>query len=334
MSVRLEPYASADSLTTEDLGSATAIFNAAWADWIEGERPMSTEAYADQDRLVHAPEVQHRFLARDGRGTVVALGSLGWREPEPEPGAAIARVMVAPAARRAGVGTAMAAHLAEVCRDAKRIGMTIEAPVDSPADAACARAGLRADLTIDLNRADTSVATDQMLREWVATGEAAEGYSLIAFDDRVPDELLAPFAAAWHVMNDAPRYEGEPEAEFTPEELRALETAVAAARQRWWGLGVRHDASGDIVGLSHLYLADARPWIGFQGDTGVAAAHRGHRLGAWMKATNHLRLRRERPEVEVVQTWNASSNAPMLRINHALGYQPVRTIRAWYLPLD
>jgi mycothiol synthase len=334
MSASVEPYASADSLTAEDLGSATAIFNAAWADWIPGERPMSTAAYADQDRLVHAPEVQHRFLARDGRGTVVALGSLSWRDPEPEPGGAISRVMVAPSARRSGVGTAMARHLVDVCRDAKRIGMTIEAPVDSPADGACGRAGLRADLTIDLNRADTSVATDELLHDWIATGEAAAGYSLLAFDDRVPDDLLAPFASAWHVMNDAPRYEGEPEAEFTTEELRALEAALVAARQSWWGLGVRHDASGEIVGLSHLFLHGARPWIGFQGDTGVAAAHRGHRLGAWMKATNHLRLRRERGAVEVVQTWNASSNAPMLRINHALGYQAVRTIRAWYLPLD
>jgi GNAT superfamily N-acetyltransferase len=242
--------------------------------------------------------------------------------------------MVAPEARAGGVGSAMFRHLVDVCRDAKRIGVTIEAPVDSLADDMCRRAGLRADITIDLNRALTSVATDELLHEWIATGEAAVGYSLIAYDDRVPDDLLEPFTAARHVMNDAPRYEGEPESVFTAEEVRAAEAASVAARQSWWGLGVRHDATGEIVGLSDLFLPEARPWIGFQGDTGVAAAHRGHRLGAWMKATNHLRLRHERPAVEVLQTWNASSNAPMLRINHPLGYAAVRTIRAWYLPLD
>jgi GNAT superfamily N-acetyltransferase len=338
MRVTIEPSASPDVLSAPDLTAATAIYNAAWAAWVPGERPVSEVAYADGERVFHAPEVQHRFLARadDGarRGQAVALGSVAWRDPEPEPGACITRVMVLPAARGEGVASAMGRHLVEVCRDAKRIGMTIEAPVDSDGDEMCRRAGLRDDLTIDLNRADTRVATDEMLHEWVATGEAAAGYSLVAYDDRVPDDLLDAFTAARHIMNDAPRYEGEPESIFTAEELRAAEAAQAAARQHWWGMGVRHDATGDIVGLSDLFLVDARPWIGFQGDTGVAAAHRGHGLGAWMKATNHLRLRRERPLVEELQTWNASSNAPMLRINHALGYKAVRTIRAWFLPLD
>ena len=105
------------------------------------------------------------------------------------------------------------------------------------------------------------------------------------------------------------------------------------ARHDWWAVGVRHDESGEIVGISDLYLPQARPWIAFQDDTGVAAAHRGHRLGAWMKATNHQRLRRERPEVEVVSTWNATQNAPMLRINRALGFAPAQHFRAWFLPL-
>ena len=83
---------------------------------------------------------------------------------------------------------------------------------------------------------------------------------------------------------------------------------------------MRHDASGELVGISELYLPRARPWFAFQGDTGVDPAHRGHGLGAWMKAVNHLRLRDERPDVEVVQTWNADSNEPMLRINRALGF--------------
>jgi len=332
VSVTIEAYASADALAPADLTAATAIFNAAWADWVPGERPMSEAAFADQERFVHAPEVQLRFLARDDRGGVVGLGSVSWRDPEPEPGGGIARVMVAPAARGAGVGSAMTRHLVEVSRDRKRIGMTIEAPLASEADAMCERAGLRPDLVIDLNRADTSFATDDLLDSWIAAGEAATGYSLVAYDGGVPDELLHGFVAARHIMNDAPRYGDEPESEFTAAELRAAEAAGAAARQDWWGLGVRHDPSGEIVGLSDLFLPTSRPWIGFQGDTGVAGPHRGHGLGAWMKATNHKRLRRERPEVELLQTWNASSNAPMLRINHALGYAAVRQIRAWSLP--
>ena len=115
--------------------------------------------------------------------------------------------------------------------------------------------------------------------------------------------------------------------------MRAAEVANVVARHDSWVVGVRHDDSGEVVGLSDLFLPQARPWIAFQGDTGVVAAHRGRRLGAWMKAVNHQRLRRERPEVEVVSTWNASQNEPMLRINRALGFAPAQRFRAWFLPL-
>jgi mycothiol synthase len=140
------------------------------------------------------------------------------------------------------------------------------------------------------------------------------------------------FVEVRHVMNDAPRYEGEPEARFTLDELRAAEAAIAAANVDWWSVGVRHEATGRLVGLSVVFLPRAQPWIVFQGDTGVVPEHRGHRLGAWMKAVNHLRLLAERPDVRAVQTWNASANEPMLNINRALGFTPVVTYQAWYLP--
>ena len=37
----------------------------------------------------------------------------------------------------------------------------------------------------------------------------------------------------------------------------------------WWNVGVRHDATGELVGISEMYLPTKRPWIVFQGDTGV-----------------------------------------------------------------
>ncbi len=86
-------------------------------------------------------------------------------------------------------------------------------------------------------------------------------------------------------------------------------------------------------GITELYLPASRPWMAFQGDTGVRPDHRGHGLGAWMKAVNHLRLGQERPDVEWVQTWNAESNEPMLRINRALGFTPVQRFQSWYRPL-
>lgn len=331
MSVRIEPYPSADELDARDLTRVVEIFNDTWAEWVPGERPISAPAYCDEDRLTHSPEVVLRRLARDDRGDVVGTGIVEFRESEP--GACVAKIFVAPATRRHGVGTELGAALADAARAAGRVGVTLEAREGSEGVALCERAGLKPDMVVEMNRARADAASDELLTSWITAGEATEGYSLVNYDGACPDDdLAAAFVEARHVMNDAPRWEGEPPSTFTLAELRALEHAVAAANTEWWSLGVRHDASSAIVGLSELFLVRARPWMAFQGDTGVDPAHRGHGLGAWMKAVNHLRLRAERPDVQTVQTWNASANAPMLRINRALGFRPAATFQGWFLP--
>jgi GNAT superfamily N-acetyltransferase len=327
----IEPYEWAEALPARDLAQVVDIVNAAWADRIPGEPPMSVEAYCDDDRFTHAPEVIVRRLARDPAGDVVAVGQIQFRQGEH--GACGLHLFVAASHRGQGVGTALGGALAEAARAAGRIGVTVEAAVGSPGSISCQRAGLRPDMAVEQNRAASHEASEAMLRDWVRAGEATDEYSLVAYDGRCPDdELAAQFIIARHVMNDAPRWEGEPEATFTVAELRAAEVAAATVHLDWWNLGVRHDPSGAIVGISELYLPPRRPWIAFQGDTGVDPAHRGHGLGAWMKAVNHLRLRAERPEVRVVQTWNAAANEPMLRINRALGFRPVVTYQGWYRP--
>jgi hypothetical protein len=70
-----------------------------------------------------------------------------------------------------------------------------------------------------------------------------------------------------------------------------------------------------------------------QGDTGVEPAHRNLGLGRWIKATTALRLLKDRPTTEVVETWNSGVNAPMLRINDAMGYRPVAEWQEWRLDI-
>jgi len=302
-----------------------------WAEWVPGERPISEAAYVDMDRFSAHPERMLRRLARDEHGEVVGHGIVFWREG---PGSCTLRAFVDTDRRRAGVGRALAGALAAEARAEGRAGITLEVAEGSDAEAISRAAGFRPDIVMEQNRTDPRSIPDALLEGWRAAGEAAAGYSLVAYDVPVPSEALAEdFIHARHVMNDAPRWEGEAEATYTVEELHAVEAASLAAHQDWWNVGVRHDASGELVGITELYLPRARPWFAFQGDTGVDPAHRGHRLGAWMKAVNHLRLRDERPDVEVVQTWNADSNEPMLRINRALGFEPVQRYQGWFLPL-
>jgi GNAT superfamily N-acetyltransferase len=52
----------------------------------------------------------------------------------------------------------------------------------------------------------------------------------------------------------------------------------------------------------------------------VLAAHRGHGLGAWLKAANLRRLTAARPVVREVRTSNAADNEHMLRVNRQVGF--------------
>lgn len=333
MDITLEPFAWAGDLPDADLAGVNRIHNQVWAEWVPGERAMSDAAYVDMDRFSAPPERMERRLARADDGTVVGHGIVFWREG---PGGCCLRTFVDVARRRAGVATALGRALTEIGQAGGRDSITVEIAPGSDADAAVQRTdGFCADLLVELNRTDVRAIDPGLLERWRVAGERAEGYSLVAYDAPCPtDELAADFIRAREVMNDAPRSMGEAEATYTVGELRAVEAAGTAAHQDWWNLGVRHEASGELVGLSELYLPANRSWIAFQGDTGVRPDHRGHGLGAWMKAVNHLRLAEERPDVESVQTWNATSNEPMLRINRALGFVPVQRFQHWHRPLS
>ncbi len=99
-----------------------------------------------------------------------------------------------------------------------------------------------------------------------------------------------------------------------------------------WTVCARHDATGHFVGYTELSISHHRPWWARQGDTGVDPEHRRRGIGSWLKAHNALRLLRERPDVEYIETWNAVGNTPMLAINRAMGFEPVAVWRQWDPP--
>ncbi len=89
-----------------------------------------------------------------------------------------------------------------------------------------------------------------------------------------------------------------------------------------------------IAGYTEIVLPTATwPTRGFQGDTGVDPNHRDRGLGRWLKAEMLLRLIDERPAVRRVTTQNAGSNAPMLNINHALGFRCIEERPTYQIPL-
>ena len=92
--------------------------------------------------------------------------------------------------------------------------------------------------------------------------------------------------------------------------MRAYDVRVAAARRR---------SDGIFGGYSLLFVPHGADHA-WQDDTLVMPDHRGHRLGAALKAVNYTALS---DDVRSVHTWTAPSNVAMHRTNTALGFRVV-----------
>ncbi|MBO0730791.1 MAG: hypothetical protein J2P57_16155, partial [Acidimicrobiaceae bacterium] len=232
--------------------------------------------------------------------------------------------------RRSGVGRALAQA---ICARAGRPRIRGYVPIGHAGGMEFAKAvGATPGLVDHQNRLRVADLDREMLMGWVRrASERARGYSLVAIDGPCPPDLLEAFTAVRHVMNTAPRSEGDEDELPSPEEVRESQDALSR-RMGWaWTLCARHDASGALVGYTTLVATRTRPWLAEQWDTGVDPAHRNLGLGRWLKAANALRLLDERPEVTTIETWNAGVNAAMLSINHAMGFRPVAEWQEWTL---
>ena len=76
------------------------------------------------------------------------------------------------------------------------------------------------------------------------------------------------------------------------------------------------------------------PGRSWQWNTVVLPDHRGRGIGRWMKAVMWQRLRATEPDVTMLHTGNAASNANMLAINTEMGFQPTHLMGCWQADLD
>lgn len=289
----------------------------------EGDPPISPEQLALDERITPPWRRRTRALAWSLDGRLLATCLLEVEDRADNRRLAWIEASTAPDVRRRGLGTEVVVRLLPAALAEGRTLLMGGAPEGRPGAAFASALGLAVGQREHSNRARTVEMPVEVLRTWVAAAATeAAGYSLEAVDGPFPEELLAPYAALALIMNDAPIDDLELEDfRYTADELRSGQQAAERRGAIRWTVVARHDATDELVGLTELLIPRHDRWLAEQGDTGVAAAHRGHGLGRWLKATNALRLLEEHPEVEAIQTWNASTNPHMLAINHAMGFR-------------
>jgi GNAT superfamily N-acetyltransferase len=161
-----------------------------------------------------------------------------------------------------------------------------------------------------------------MIESWAQAGPKRSTGTVLEIVQKIPDELLEEFCKVYtEVTNQQPLGELEVGAiVFTPESYRGMEDMFAKMNRTWITI-IAKESDGKISGLTEMRYNPERKTMISQILTGVQQEYRGRGIGKWLKAAMLLHVREKYPEVNIVTTGNATSNAPMLSINDRLGFK-------------
>ncbi|THV30618.1 GNAT family N-acetyltransferase [Glycomyces paridis] len=309
------------------------------ADLFERQRAAETPELAEVPERTYADALRHPppdsayrcHLATDGGD---ALGVLWTYLPQKENRHYVeADLVVDPAHRRRGVGSALLDLLLETARAEGRTEIVVLAriawqggparPDDGPRF--LERRGFTAALT-EVDRSLDLAAIDhaEEARLWAEATEASGGYEVVSWTGRSPDRYVDGLARidsrifAEIPLGDVDLRPREVDADF----VRAREQSAEAKGDRLIRTIAVPAGTDEVAANTVIYARDDDPEA-HQAITIVDPDHRGHRLGLLVKLAN-LRLLRERfPETARVWTGNADTNANMVDINDRLGFRPV-----------
>jgi GNAT superfamily N-acetyltransferase len=232
--------------------------------------------------------------------------------------------------RLAGHATTLLRLAAQAARDAGRRSIVVEAVEGSAGDKTCAALGAKPALGSTSSALRVAELDRLLVETWIARrSERAAGYSLVRWVDRCPDDLVDQCVPLLDAMNTAPMGDLDMMIEWSGERIRASERAHRNAGLRSYIVCARHDASGELVALTHVLVPQGRPTVGMQEDTVVRPNHRDRGLGRWIKVEMLRWLAAEEPQLDQIITWNATENAAMRGINTELGFVPGDTWTEW-----
>jgi GNAT superfamily N-acetyltransferase len=235
-------------------------------------------------------------------------------------------------ARRQGLGREILRRIIEVAEADGRTTLKAGAPKDGPGEQFLHACGIAEKLLDRRSRLRVDEVDQTLIDKWIAEADAkTDDYTLLWFNEQIPDEHVAALVELGDTMNDAPRDDLDMEDwHETVEQFRDTEARMLARGTKWLYLVARHDPTGEFAGFTYMDWHPDLPQLVWQGGTAVRREHRGHAIGRWLKATNYNALRAANPAAEFVDTWNAGTNKWMLAINDDMGFRPY----IWYSARD
>jgi GNAT superfamily N-acetyltransferase len=234
-------------------------------------------------------------------------------------------LFVAPGFRGRGHARRLAAEALAVMDDRQRIRFDVGVVEGWPMGTLLADLGMKYATQETRSRLRLDQLDRDLMQSWILkAAERAEGYELLFFDEAIPEDLVEQYVEMMGIMNTAPRddYEEDDES-FTVEELREVEARCELMGLTVLSMVAREKSTGELAGFTNLSYSRLDPPRTWQWGTGVGVAHQNRGLGRWLKAANIETLIDRYPEVATVDTFNATTNEPMLNINFAMGFKPL-----------
>lgn len=269
------------------------------------------------------------LAAYDGTGPAIGAGLMEFPLLE-NPHSTEITLAVHPDHRRRGAGTAVVEKMVERAEAGGRrsLNSIVDVPLsratDHPSRPFAHKLGFEATLSGNLRQLFVPMddARRADLNAVVADAPDAANYRTLAFATHWPTEFLDDECNLLRVMStDEPAGDGERQAETWDEErLRENDELLSARRTYKLAAVAQHLPSGQLVAMTELLLAHDTPAQAWQMITVVHPDHRGHRLGLAVKLANLDLLAERAPDVRMVQTGNASVNAPMIGVNEMMGF--------------
>ncbi|MDP9363174.1 MAG: GNAT family N-acetyltransferase [Chloroflexota bacterium] len=311
MPVEVRPFRDADYPRYVEIG------NAAYPEFPNSE----AEVRRADTAWDHARFFKRRFVAEDGAGRVVGGGTIYHLPEQFHPDRYGLDVMVPPASRRQGIGSALYGRMLAELRGRGAAAVRAEAKASMPdgVDFLAHRGFVEVQWAWE-SRLDVAAFDPAPF----AGAEARAADHGVAFTTLAAERARDPEALAkahdLHLVCNRDVPEPDPVTDVPYEHFLGHEVEGPGALPDGYLLALDGDR---YVAQSSLFASEENPDVLFQGLTGVRPEYRGKGIAMALKLRTvaYARAHGKRE----IRTWNNTRNRPMLRINEAMGFvkQPV-----------